>query len=119
MRWLVALALSLAACKQSKEPPAPESPREVIPAPELKRGQDACAAYVEQACACAKTVPAAAERCALAKALPESIEVALQVSMHPSTERKDFVQSADAIRKTIARCIELTAELGELGCPMR
>lgn len=118
MRWLVALALALAACKQRKEPP-PEPPREVIPAPELKRGQDACAAYVERACACATTVPAATERCALAKALPESIEVALQVSMHPSTERKDFVQSADAIRKTIARCIELTAKLGELGCPMR
>lgn len=112
--WLAAIAL--AGCKQSKEPP-PAPPPLVIPAPELKRGQDACAAYVEQACACAKTVPAAAELCTLAKALPEAIDVALEVAMHPDTERKDLRQSADAIRKAIAGCIEQTAKLGELGCP--
>jgi hypothetical protein len=61
-------------------------------------------------------VPAARKPCALAPALPESIEVATDVSAHPETERLDAVQSAAAVRKAIARCIEHTARLPEIGC---
>lgn len=115
------LALALAggllagACKKQEEP-APAVTRAPVGEAEIKRGQDACNAYVEQVCACAKTVPAAQEPCALAKALPEALEVAVSVSAHPETERKDAVQSAAALRKTIARCIEQTARLPQLGC---
>lgn len=121
--WLGALALAIAAlvagagCKKRKDEPAPAGRPPVIGEVELKRGHDACNAYVARVCACAKTVEAAKERCTLAKALPESLEVALEVAAHPETERKDVLQSADALRKTVARCIELTAKLPELGCP--
>ena len=62
---------------------------------------------------------AAQQPCALARALPESIEVAMQIATHPDTERQDVVQSATAVRKAIARCIEGTAKLPALGCPGR
>jgi hypothetical protein len=109
-------ALLLGACKKKQEEPAPPPPPGAIGEAELKRGHDACRAYVEQVCACAQTVPAAQEPCALAKALPESIDVAVQVAAHPEVERRDVVQSAAAVRKTIARCIEQTARLPQLGC---
>ena len=107
-------ALLLGACKQQEQPAPTRAP--VIGEAELRRGHDACRAYVEQVCACAKTVPAAEQPCALARALPESIDVAVQVSAHPETERRDVVQSAAAVRKAIARCIEQVAKLPELGC---
>jgi hypothetical protein len=117
MRAALALAVVLwSGCKQDKEA-APGPPVAAIGPAELARGRDACRAYVEQVCACAKTVPAAAEPCALARALPESIEVAMQVATHPDTERRDVVQAATAVRKAIARCIEQTARLPSLGCP--
>jgi hypothetical protein len=118
---LVALALGLAAalaapaCRKQEER-APAARPAVIGEAELKRGRDACGAYLEQVCACARTVPAAQHECELAKALPESIEVATDVAAHPETERKDAVQLAAAARKAIARCIEQTAKLPELGC---
>lgn len=121
----LAVALAVAAAlaggagckKQPEEAPAPGPPVAAIGAAELARGRDACRAYLDQVCACAATVPAAQRPCALAPALPESIEVAMQVSAHPDTERPDAVQAATAIRRTIARCIAQTAKLPELGCP--
>ena len=111
-----AVGLAAGACKKQQEEPAGGARPAAISAAEIKRGRDACAAYVDAVCACAKTVPAAQQPCALAPALPESIEVAIDVSAHPETERLDAVQSAAAVRKAIARCIEHTARLPELGC---
>lgn len=113
----LAAAAALAGCKKKQEEPAPAAQPPVIGEVELKRGHDACNTYLAKVCECAKTVEAAREKCKLAKAMPESLEVALQVAAHPETERKDVLQSADALRKTVARCIELTAKLPELGCP--
>jgi hypothetical protein len=114
---LAAAAAALAGCKKKQEEAPAGGAAPVIGEIELKRGHDACNAYLAKVCECAKAVPAAQEKCTLAKALPESLEVALGVAAHPETERKDVVQSADALRKTVARCIELTAKLPELGCP--
>jgi hypothetical protein len=110
------LLLLPAACNSGKEAPPPAAAAPIGEA-ELRRGKDACAAYVDQVCTCAETVMAAQRPCALSRALPESIDVAIEVSAHPDTERRDVVQSAAAVRKTIARCIEQTAKLPELGCP--
>ena len=110
------IGLAAGACKKRQEEPAGEARPAAISEAELRRGRDACTAYVAAVCACAKTVPAAEQPCALARALPESIEVATEVAAHPETERLDSVQSAAAVRKTIARCIEHTAHLPELGC---
>jgi len=114
--WLALFGAALGgACKKQDEP-APAATRSLVGEAELRRGHDACTAYVTQVCACAQAVPAAQEPCKLAKALPEALEVALAVSAHPDTERRDAVQSAAALRKTIARCIEQTARLPALGC---
>jgi hypothetical protein len=114
---VVALALGSAACKKrQEEPPAGGARPAPIGEVELARGRDACGAYVEAVCACAKTVPAAEQPCARAPALSESIETATEVAAHPATERLDAVQSAAAVRKIIARCLEHTARLPELGC---
>ena len=68
-------------------------------------------------CACAETVPAAQDTCALARALPEAIEVAMQVTLSKDSSRVDVKQAAASIRQTVASCIEQTAGLAALGCP--
>ncbi len=85
-----------------------------LPAPEIKRGQDACKAYVDAVCAC--TAPPAKDACGLAKALPDALEVAREVSVSPDSKRRDVLQANDSARKTIKECIELTAKLPSLGC---
>ena len=118
MRAAVVLACLVAAAgckKKAAEGPPPDlDTAPPLPALELKRGQDACKAYVHAVCAC--TVPAAAEQCSLATALPEALEVAREISMSTDSKRRDVLQANDSARKTIARCIEHTAKLPALGC---
>ncbi len=108
----LALILVLAACAKKSEPPPPAS-NPTIPAAELKRGEDACRAYVEKVCAC--TSAAAKKECELAKALPEAIRVSLEIGN--STEKREEVVGANAeVRKVIKGCIESLAQLPSLGC---
>lgn len=114
MRWLLVL-VAVAACSKKEPaaaPPVEELPR--IPEIELKRGQDACGAYVAKICAC--LAPDAAKQCGLAKALPDAITTGLEVAMNPGSSRRDVVQANDVIRKTMKECIEQTAKLPALGC---
>ena len=72
MRWLV-LAL-VVACSKSEAPPAPvEDKPPLLPPAELQRADAACGEYIVKVCACAETVPAKQEACALSKAIPEAI----------------------------------------------
>ena len=57
-----------------------------MPASEVKRGQDACKAYVDKVCACAETVPAMKQPCELAHALPDAIQVGLDVAASPDVD---------------------------------
>lgn len=117
MRWL-AIALMLAfACSKSTEQDRPADPPPLIPADEIKRAVDACNGYVTRVCACAETVAAAKEACALAKAIPEAIDVAKRLAANPKADQEDAVQAAGSVRKTVKACIENTAKLPELGCP--
>lgn len=120
MKWLVVLAL-VAGCKKdaadAPPPPGPINKEPAIPAAELKRGQDACAAYVTKACKCAETVPAAKDKCTQAQAFPEVVRIGTELTMSPDSSGKDIKQAAMTIRKTIAECIEQTAQLPALGCP--
>ena len=115
MPWLLALLFVMGCSKkeQSAGPPPEDKPPR-IPETELKRGQDACGAYVAKICAC--TVPDAARQCGLAKALPDAITTGLEVAMHPESTRRDVLQANDVIRKTMKECIEQTAKLPALGC---
>ena len=109
------LLVALAACSKKQQeapPPVEEKPR--IPETEVKRGQDACKAYVDKICAC--TVPDAAKQCTLAKALPDAIATGLEIATNPETSRRDVVQANDMIRKTMKECIEQAARLPSLGC---
>jgi hypothetical protein len=124
VRWLpavavagaVALGAGAAACKNpSKAPPVEERP--VMPASEIKRGQDACQTYVEKACACAKTVAALQQPCTLARAYPDAMQVSLDVAANPESTRRDVVQAHDSVRKIVKQCIEETARLPVAGCP--
>ncbi len=120
-KWMFALLIAVAGsapgCKKQEAAPPPADNRPPpMPEAELRRGADACNAYVDKVCACASTVAAAKERCALAKSLPEAIEVARQVSMSKDSVGLDVLQAADSIRKTVAQCIEQTAQLPTLGC---
>lgn len=114
MRALI-LLLALAACKNQEAAPAPAlAQHPMIPRAELERGTDACHDYVTKICAC--TAPAAKDACALAKALPDAIEIGLQVAANPDAERMSVLQANDSIRKTIKECIEQVAKLPSLGC---
>jgi hypothetical protein len=115
--WLgLAIALALAGCKKQAEPPPP-SDIPVMPASEVRRGQDACTAYVERVCACASTVPSMQQPCSLARALPDAMQVSLDVSIHPDSARRDVLQAHHTVRKIVKECIEETAKLPAAGCP--
>jgi hypothetical protein len=111
--WAV---VAVAGCKQPADPP-PASELPVMPASEIKRGQDACGAYVTKACACAETVPAMKQACALASALPDAIQVSLGVATNPESSKRDVLQAHDSVRKIVKECIEEIAKLPAAGCP--
>lgn len=117
MRWLLVVALVAACAKKSEDAPPPTNNAPAIPAAELKRGEDACNAYLAKACACAETVPAATERCEAAKAFPEVVRMGTELTMSTDSSAKDVKQAVMTIRKTIAECIQQTAQLPTLGCP--
>jgi hypothetical protein len=113
---VLAALVAVAGCKKkaAEGPPPDLDTAPPLPAPEIKRGQDACKAYVDAVCAC--TAPPAKDACGLAKALPDALEVAREVSVSPDSKRRDVLQANDSARKTIKECIELTAKLPSLGC---
>lgn len=117
VRWLAVLAL-VAACKKAEEaPPPPTNNEPAIPAAELERGEEACNTFVQKACACGETVPAAKPKCEAAKAFTETVKMGTELTMSKDSSAKDVKQAALTIRKTIAECIEETAQLPALGCP--
>ena len=113
--WLIALALA-AGCSK-KEAPAPEPKAPVMSAAEIQRSKDACADYVQKVCACADKVPAVKQQCALARALPDAVQLSLQVAASPDSKRDDVLGAQASVRKTAKECIEETARLPTLGCP--
>ncbi len=108
---LALLALLVAGCAKKAEPPPADNPS--LPAAELKRGEEACATYVERVCAC--TTELAKKECELAKALPEAIRVALEIG--GATDKRDESVGANIeVRRVIKGCIESLAQLPSLGC---
>jgi hypothetical protein len=112
--WLAALALC-AACKQQADPPPP-SPTPVMPATEVKRAQDACKAYVDKVCGCARTMPALEQPCRLARALPDAVQVGVEVGASTDTSQRDGRQVQATVRKIAKQCIEELARLPTAGC---
>ena len=115
-RLLCVLALVVACKKKEETPPPPPNNEPALPAAELKRGEDACNAFVQKACTCGETVPAAQPKCEAAKAFIEAVRMGTELTMSRDSSGKDVKQAAMTIRKTIGECIEQTAQLPALGC---
>jgi hypothetical protein len=115
MRWFVVLAVC-AGCQKQAEPPPETRAVPSLPAAEVKRGQDACKAYVDKVCGCAATTPALVQRCSLAHALVDAIQVAADVAGNPEATRRDAVQSNASVRGVVKECIEQLAKLPGDGC---
>ncbi len=111
--WLTALALC-AACKQQADAPPP-APAPAMPATEVKRAQDACKAYVDKVCGCARTMPALEQPCRLARALPDAVQVGIEVGASAETAERDGKQVQATVRAIAKRCIEDLARL-PAGC---
>jgi len=116
MKWLWTLILC-AGCKKQPEAPPPAPDRPTLPASEIKRAQDACQTYVDKVCACAEAMPALKEACSHARALPEAMQVELEVAANAESARRDVLQLNDSVRKIVKECIEETARLPAAGCP--
>jgi hypothetical protein len=113
----VAAALAVAACgKTDEEAAAPGSAAARMSPAEVQRASDACKAYVDRACACARTVPGAKAACDGAHALPQAIQTALEVAASPDSTAADVRHTQRFVRDTVAACIEQTAKLPQLGC---
>ncbi len=113
-RWLAALALCAACKQQADAPPPPPAP--AMPATEVKRAEDACKAYVDKVCGCARTMPALEQPCRLARALPDAVEVGVEVGANADTSQRDVRQVQASVRKIARQCIEELARLPAAGC---
>ena len=119
IRWLL-LVVALSACAKKQEPSGGSGSDDRAPAmspAEIQRSQDACKGYVERACACAETVAALKQPCALAKALPEAVQIGLEVAANPESTRADALSAQGSVRKAVKECVEQTARLPSMGCP--
>jgi hypothetical protein len=106
------LAVVLAGCAKKTA----EAPVKPIPAEEVKRGQDACKAYVDQVCACARKVPAVQAQCDAARAMPEALNLQVEFASAGDTNKNDVLAAQAGVRKVVKTCIEETAKLPGLGC---
>ena len=114
MKALLLVAM-LVACSKHEDAAPKKAAVAPLPAAEVQRGQDACAAYVTKVCAC--TSPAAQKQCPLAKAMPEAMKLALDTAANPETDRADALRAQTNVLETAKQCIEQVAKLPALGCP--
>ena len=85
---------------------------------EVKRSREACQAYIDQACACAAKVPAAKAACDAARAIPDSIRLALGVASNTESKPEDVRHAQRFVRDAVTECIQQTAKLPALGCAL-
>lgn len=85
---------------------------------ERDRGRQACQAYLDRLCACAKAkgTKELQDRCELKRAKPEALELALEVNDDPSVTGPDVLRAQEEARKIIAKCIEENLAL-DTECP--
>ncbi len=108
MKIVLAACLFFAACSKKDEQPANLRPV-AIPAVERQRGTDACKAYVDKLCACAKAHPERADvkdRCDRDQALPSAMSLALGIDDDPDVAPEDVFRAQGEARKVIATCVE-------------
>ena len=105
-----------AACSKTAAPEETAERKPAMSVEEIRQAKDACTAYVEQVCACAKTVAALADECKLAHGAPEAVQLGLDVAARPETSSHDAAGALASVRKAVKNCIEATAKLPAAGC---
>ncbi len=111
---LGSLLLSSGGCKKPQEKAEPTGGALTLTEVEIKRGQDACAAYQAQVCAAAQKKPDRkdlADACQLAPSLGDAMRTALEIARHPESIRRDVLQAQDAVRKSMDHCLSGVAKL--------
>jgi hypothetical protein len=117
-RWALA-AILVGACHGKDAPPAGARPSP-IPEPEHQRGAEACKEFITRACACAKAHPEradVADKCANNSALPEAMDLALDVDRDPGSAPEDVFRAQSEVRQVIATCMEGVNWLATSRCP--
>ena len=120
IRWVVVAVLVAGAVACKQEAPDRGARPAPISASERKRGGDACSAYLEKVCACARSRPAEtdlAERCKLDVSLGEALELVLTVDDNPEATATDVWRAQDQARKIAANCLQSINEVAARGCP--
>ena len=121
---VAAMALAVATgCKAKKKGDdggsAAPARKDLMTPAEMKRGEDACTAYVKQLCDCAAAKPGDAllkERCELKQAKPQALDLLYGVIEDPKSSEDSMLRAQVEARKLIGKCIEETAQLPALGC---
>jgi hypothetical protein len=111
------LVCLLVACKKQEAAPKQQAVVPPLTAAEIQRSDDACKAYVDKVCGCAATMPALADECKLARALPDAVRIGIEVSQSPDSKRDDVIGAQGSVRKAVKTCIEHMAQLPSHGCP--
>lgn len=118
----VVLALAAAGCLASCKKDEAEAPA-TMPPPvgetEAERGIQACKAYAERVCACARAKPEStelAEQCELAPDKVHSLNMVLEVNRSPK-DVKERVLTAQSAQRIISSCIAAAGKLDSRGCP--
>jgi hypothetical protein len=132
----VALLALLFACHKTEAPAPGEHPP--MGEAEKRRAGEICDGYVARVCACAEKDPSLGDACALARGQPEAVRMHLDV-LHgaplaqvgpggelldagarrgPLNENERRLTEA-SLRKVVAACVKLDAELDPDRCPRR
>lgn len=132
--WFLVLLL---ACEKGEPPKPDEHP--AMAAVEQERAQALCDKYVERVCACADRDASLRGACDLAKGQPEAVRMHLDVlhgaplaDLSPTGEVRDAAPvkrgplnenerrlTESSLRKVVAGCVKLDAELDPAKCPRR
>ncbi len=115
----VALVCALTACAKRDEAPAGPRGPEPMSLAEQQRGLQACRAYAERVCRCAKTDPSLAKECSLAPSRPAALEGTLEIvnKGHGKAAINDQVATQSGARKIINECFSADAKLDPATCP--
>jgi len=142
MRWLLVLVL-FGACEKAREAPPPDEHPPMAESEE-ERGMKLCQAYADRICKCADNDPKDAslrDACDLAKAEPSAVRMHLDVlhgaplasvdssgkvgkdsppppaAKRPPLNENERRLAESSLRKVIAACVELDAQLSPAKCP--
>jgi hypothetical protein len=139
-RWVL-IAVLLGACEKPREAPPPDE-HPPMAATEEERGQKLCQAYADRICRCADKDPkdlSLRDACDLAKAEPSAVRMHLDVlhgaplapvdssgqvakegepaGKRPPLNENERRLTEASLRKVIAACVELDAQLSPAKCP--